>query len=84
MPEVCKLKWEWEVRVPELSSSVFIIPNGYVKNSADRLVVLNRVARSVIEEVRGEHADFVFTYRGRPVANMYKSAWKCARERAAE
>jgi len=46
VPEVCKLKWEWEVRVPELSSSVFIIPNGYVKNSADRLVVLNRVALS--------------------------------------
>ena len=82
--EVCKLKWEWEVQVPELSSSVFIIPGAHVKNADDRLVVLNRVARSVIEEVRGEHADFVFTYRGHPVAKIYNSAWKCARERAAD
>jgi hypothetical protein len=82
--EVCKLKWEWEVQVPEFSSSVFIIPGAHVKNADDRLVVLNRVARSVIEEVRGEHADFVFTYRGHPVAKIYNSAWKCARERAAD
>jgi integrase len=26
--EVCKLKWEWEVQVPELSTPVFIIPGG--------------------------------------------------------
>jgi integrase len=82
--EVCKLKWEWEVQVPELSSSVFIIPSAYVKNGDDRLVVLNRVARSVIDEVRGEHAEFVFTYRGRPVTKINNSAWKCARERAAD
>jgi integrase len=82
--EVCKLKWEWEVQVPEFSSSVFIIPSAHVKNGDDRVVVLNRVARSVIDEVRGEHADFVFTYRGRAVTKIYNSAWKCARERAAD
>ena len=63
--EVCKLRWDWEVKVPELETSVFIIPNEYVKNGDDRLVVLNRVARSVIDEVRGEHPEFVFTYQGR-------------------
>ncbi|HXQ21990.1 MAG TPA: tyrosine-type recombinase/integrase [Candidatus Acidoferrales bacterium] len=82
--EVCRLRWEWEVQVPELSSSVFIIPNAYVKNGEDRLVILNRVARSVIDEVRGEHAEFVFAYRGQPVTKMNNSAWKCARERAAD
>jgi hypothetical protein len=30
--EVCKLKWEWEVQVPEISSSVFIIPGPHVNN----------------------------------------------------
>jgi len=65
-------------------SSVFIIPNTYVKNAEDRLVVLNRVALSVIEEVRGEHPDLVFTYRGSPVTKILNSAWKCARERAAD
>jgi hypothetical protein len=29
----------------------------------DRLVVLNRIARSVVDEVRGQHSNYVFTYR---------------------
>ncbi len=82
--EVCRLRWDWEVKVPEFGSSVFIIPNTYVKNAEDRLVVLNRVARSVIDEVRNEHPELVFTYRGRPVTKVNNSAWKCARERAAD
>jgi integrase len=82
--EVCKLKWEWEVQVPELSTSVFIIPGAHVKNGSDRLVVLNRVARSVVDEVRGEHPEYVFTYRGHRVTKINNSAWKCARERAAD
>jgi hypothetical protein len=55
-----------------------------VKNGNDRLVVLNRVARSVIDEVRGNHPEFVFTYRGHRVTKINNSAWKCARERAAD
>ena len=43
--EVCGLRWEWEVEVPELETSVFVIPGDRVKNGADRLVVLNSVAR---------------------------------------
>jgi hypothetical protein len=74
--EVCKLKWEWDVPVPEFSSSVFIIPGTHVKNGDDRVVVLNGVARSVVDEVRGQHVDFVFTYRGHPVTKIYNSAWK--------
>jgi len=51
--EVCTLRWEWEISVPELDTSVFIIPGERVKNGEERLVVHNRVAQSVIEEVRG-------------------------------
>ena len=40
--EVCSLRWEWEVVVPALGTSVFIIPGSRVKNGDDRLVVLNR------------------------------------------
>jgi integrase len=61
--EVCQLRWSWEVQVPELESSVFIVPKGFVKNDEDRLIVLNRVARSVVEECRGMHREFVFVYR---------------------
>ena len=48
--EVCRLRWEWEVRVPSAEiGSVFIIPPEHVKNGESRLVVLNQVARAVIE-----------------------------------
>ena len=30
--EVCGLRWEWEIKVPELDTSVFIIPGTNVKN----------------------------------------------------
>lgn len=52
--EICSLRWEWEVPVQDLGYSVFIIPREIVKNREDRLVVLNRISKSVIEEVRGQ------------------------------
>jgi integrase len=80
--EVCGLRWEWEVPIPELNTSVFIIPGHCVKNREDRLVVLNSVAKNVVEELRGTHLTHVFTYRGRPVGRMYTASWRKARERA--
>ena len=61
--EVCELRWSWEVRVTELEASVFVVPSQFVKNREDRLIVLNRVAASVIEQCRGDHPEFVFVYR---------------------
>jgi len=80
--EVCNLCWEWEVKIPELNTSVFIIPAYRVKNRRDRLVVLNRVAAMVIEEQRGVHSDFVFAHNGKPIWRMYNTAWKEARKKA--
>lgn len=80
--EVCRLRWDWEVRVPELNTSVFIIPPEFVKNGDERLVVLNSVAKSVIDEMRGIHPEFVFTYKGCPVRKMNNSGWKSARKRS--
>jgi integrase len=77
--EVCSLKWEWEVAVPELNTSVFIIPGARVKNGEERLVVLNRIARAVVDDIRGEHAEHVFSYRGRRLTRMMNSAWLRAR-----
>jgi integrase len=87
--EVCTLKWKYEVKVPELDTSVFLIPGERVKNGDERLVVLNRVAKSVIESQRGRHPEYVFAYshkKGelRPVKEMNNTGWKCARERAAD
>jgi integrase len=80
--EVCALRWEWEVPVPELDTSVFLIPGASVKNGEQRLVVLNRVAKSVIESQRGGDADFVFTFRGKPIGTMHNTGWQKARIRA--
>ena len=71
-----------EVEVPGLGTSVFIIPGHQVKNREERLVVLNRVAKAVVEEMRGVHPEFVFTYRGRPVRKTNGPAWRKARTRA--
>ncbi len=80
--EVCGLRWEWEVAIPELKTSVFVIPGSRVKNGEDRLVVLNRVARSVVESVRGQHGEYVFTFKERRVRRMLNSAWMRARRMA--
>jgi integrase len=87
--EVCQLRWSYEVKVPELDTAVFVIPGVRVKNGDERLVVLNRVAKSVIGRQRGVHPEYVFAYARReggdvePVTGMNNTAWKAARERAA-
>lgn len=72
--EVCGLLWEWERQ----DAGVFIVPGSTTKNGDDRLVVLNAVARSVVEELRGAHGTHVFTYLGEPVGSMHNTAWKRA------
>jgi integrase len=79
--EICNLQWEWEIEVPELNTSVFIIPRQYVKNGDDRLVVLNRIALAVVSQQRGKHITHVFTYNNKPVTRMLNSAWLRAREK---
>ncbi len=80
--EVTLLSWDWEYKIPELDASIFIIPRQLVKNKTDRLVVLNSVARSIIDQCRGQHPDRVFTFRGIPVARINNHAWRKARDRA--
>ena len=97
--EVVKLRWDWEIPIPELNTSVFLIPADFVgrhessgvKNGDERLVVLNNVAKSVIEGQRGLDPVWVFPYgqpdrngKATPVHRMNDSAWKKARIRAAK
>jgi integrase len=79
--EVCALQWDWEMKIPQMNTSVFIIPGEMVKNGDERLVILNRIARSVVNAQRGTHPTHVFHYRGKPVSHMLTSAWKRARVR---
>jgi len=80
--EVCSLQWDWEVEVPELDTSVFIIPDRLVKNGEDRLVVLNRIAMSIVNAVRGTHRKYVFTYNGKRIRKMNNTAWQKGRVKA--
>jgi integrase len=84
--------------VPELDTSVFLVPGDKVKNTEERLVVLNRIARSVIDSVRGMHPEYVFVHKPirlrahdreagvelKPIERMNNTAWRNARERAAD
>ncbi len=80
--EICRLRWSWEVKVPIAEiGSVFIIPSERVKNGEDRLVVLNQVAREVIERQRGKNSEFVFIYKDKPITRMLNTGWKKARKR---
>ncbi len=79
--EVCNLQWNWEVPVPALDTSVFIVPGKLVKNGDDRLVVLNDVAKRVVDAQRGEHPTHVFTFASAPVQRMLNGAWCRARKR---
>jgi integrase len=80
--EICQLCWDWEVEIPELETSVFILPEAITKTSTERVVVLNAVAQRVIESRRGIHKDFVFTYRGHPMGKLNGTAWKRAWRKA--
>ena len=76
--EVCQLRWDWEVGVQDIGTSVFVLPESITKTSTERVVVLNAVARRVVESRRGIHKEFVFTYRGNPVSKLNNTAWKRA------
>lgn len=60
--EIVQLRWQWEWDVPDLQTSLFIVPGDYTKNGEDKVVILNRVARAIVEAQRGKHPQRVFTY----------------------
>lgn len=72
--EVCGLRWSYEVP----NQNVFIIPGELVKNGQDRVVILNSVARAVIESRRGIHPEYVFTYNNKRISRINNRAWRKA------
>jgi len=67
---VCGLRWDWEVPVPELKRSVFVIPAEVFKSGRQHVLVLNDVAWAIVERQRGRHEDYVFVYRRERVKNF--------------
>jgi integrase len=65
--ELCGLQWSWEHRVPELDSpgiqpTVFVLPSVKSKDKQTRVVVLNDRAQAIVENMRGQHPVYVFTW----------------------
>ena len=80
---VCGLVWNWEVFVPEIGRSVFVVPAHAFKPRRPHVVVLNDAAWSIIQAQRGGHPVWVFPYRGRQVATMNNNCWQPARRKSA-
>lgn len=87
---ICNLKWEWEIKLPKIGVSVFVVPKEFVKGrKEDRVIVCNSVAQSIIESVRGMHPEYVFVYLKNkkkgiylPTGTMNNTAWQKARTTA--
>lgn len=77
---VCGLRWEWEIEVPEAGRSVFVIPGEFYKTKVPHVVILNDAAWSIIEGQRGEHKEYVFTYAGHRVETMNNNGWQNVRK----
>ncbi|HEV2610922.1 MAG TPA: tyrosine-type recombinase/integrase [Noviherbaspirillum sp.] len=75
--------------IPGLKCSVFVIPPEEFKSGRHHVVVLNDVARQVVESCRGQHPDYVFVDRhpqkyapADRIRTMNNTAWQNARARA--
>ena len=76
---VCGLEWTWEVSVPEIDRSVFVVPAEAFKSKRDHVVVLNDAAWSIVQAQRGLHPIWVFPFRGQRIATMNNTGWQNAR-----
>jgi integrase len=84
---VANLRWEWEQKIPELNRIVFVVPGAFTKNATDCLIPISQRLEKVLDSLRGEHPQFVFTY-SRPGGSRHpfkrinssgwRNAWKAA------
>lgn len=70
---VCGLLWAWEVPVPEVGRSVFVVPASEFKSKRPHVLVLNDVAWRIVQSQRGKHAECVFVYRREREVNIEKA-----------
>lgn len=79
---VCGLQWQWEVPVPDIGRSVFVIPAENFKTKHDHVAILNDAAWSVVQAQRGLHPIWVFPFRGHRIDTMNNTGWQRARREA--
>ncbi len=74
--EICQLHWDWEI--PFEDRSLFVLPKQLTKNKQDRILVPNDAAQAVLSEVRNQHSEYVFSYKGKRLRNLRTMAWRKA------
>jgi integrase len=79
--EICSLQWLNERQIFGTPATVFVITGERAKNSRERIVPLNSVARAIVEKYRGQ-SDFVFHLKGKRLERMNNRAWRKARTSA--
>ena len=79
--EVCSLRWEWEIDVPELGTSVFLIPGERVKNREEMLLTLAVVVNHASNQHewtqrarRGEqtYIDYFYIFDNRDIPDLFE------------
>ena len=81
--EVCQLRWSW-LEKGNNDIWYFEIPGEFVKNRLRRVVVLNDIAKSVIQKRMGEHPKYVFVYKNNSLSKMNSTSFRKARMRASK
>tara|TARA_R110002110_G_scaffold93853_1_gene243836 strand:- start:2095 stop:3285 length:1191 start_codon:yes stop_codon:yes gene_type:complete len=76
MSEIANLRWEWEIYFKDLDVKAFRIPAKFHKNKKPKLVVLNSIAKEIIERNRGKHPERVFSFKGKPVRRFNSTSFQ--------
>lgn len=80
--DIPELRWEWLQPLPELGASMFHVPQQKGNKRWTRYVLLNSVARRIIDAQRGNDSEFVFiSRRGTPLdigGKVFTKRWRKA------
>ena len=92
---ICGLRWKWEVPIPEVGRSVFIVPPEDYKTGVAHVAILKDAAWSIIEGQRkklatddrkDKNTEYVFTYRDHKgdhrIDTINNGGWQRARAAA--
>jgi integrase len=76
--EICGMKWTDETKVQGLDTTVLIITEDRAKNTYERIVPLNKIARSLIASRRGNKSEYIFDLDGAKLSRINNRAWRDA------
>ena len=57
-------RWMWEIPIPEISRSVFVVPPEAFKRKRAHVVILNDAAWSIVQSQRGKQPSGCFLTEG--------------------